>query len=203
MIKKFFIYLKSDGFWNALAFTLKSITSVIYNTSVTNIYKRSTAKEEYNNEVLIKEVQTADVEKMDFPRLKLLAWRKWLQNKSRLFVAYIGNEPAGYAWIHYHSYHFAGNYNFKIEKDEYWIGPSFVKKEFRGKGLQKALTQYRLSQIKNGIVYTSVSNGNIASNKCMKRNDFELIGTVTIKTLFGKEIKKIITPEITSKIIQQ
>ena len=203
MIKKFFIYLKSDGLWNALAFTLKSITSLVYNKSVTNIYKRITGEEEYNNEAVIKEVGANEVERMDFPRLKLLAWRKWFENKSRLFVAYIGNVPAGYAWIHYHSYHFAGKYNFKIEENEVWIGPSFVKKEFRGKGLQKALTQYRLSKINNCTVYTSVSSNNIASNRCMKRNDFEFMGTVTITTLFGKEIKTVITSQIKNKIIRQ
>ena len=203
MIKKFFIYLKSDGLWNALAFTLKSITSLVYNKSVTNIYKRITGEEEYNNEAVIKEVGANEVERMDFPRLKLLDWRKWLENKSRLYVAYIGNKPVGYAWIHYHSYHFAGKYNFGIEENEVWIGPSFVKKEFRGKGLQKALTQYRLSKIKNCTVYTSVSSNNIASNKCMKRNNFEFMGTVTITTLFGKEIKTAITPQIKDKIQRQ
>ena len=203
MIKKFFIYLKSDGLWNALAFTLKSITSLVYNKSVTNIYKRITGEEEYKNKTVIKEVGVNEVERMDFPRLKLLSWRKWLENKSRLYVAYIENEPVGYAWIHYHSYHFAGKYNFGIEENEVWIGPSFVKKEFRGRGLQKALTQYRLSKIKNCTVYTSVSSNNIASNRCMKRNDFEFMGTVTITTLFGKEIKTAITPQIKDKIQRQ
>ena len=152
---------------------------------------------------MIKEVGANEVERMDFPRLKLLDWRKWLENKSRLYVAYVGNEPVGYAWIHYHSYHFAGKYNFGIEENEVWIGPSFVKKEFRGKGLQKALTQYRLSKIKNCTVYTSVNSNNIASNKCMKRNNFEFMGTVTITTLFGKEIKTAITPQIKDKIQRQ
>jgi len=203
MIKKFFIYLKSDGLSSAFAFTLKSITSLVYNKSVTNIYKRVVGQEKYTNAALIKEVSADEVKKMAFTRLKLLDWRKWFENKSRLFVVYIGDEPAGYAWIHYNSYHFASKYNFKIEENEVWFGPSFVKKEFRGKGLQKALTQYRLSQIKNCTVYTSVSSNNIASNKCMLRNHFEFMGTVTIKTLFRKEIKSVITPQIEYKIIRQ
>ena len=203
MIKKFFIYLKSDGFWNAIKFTTKSITSIIYNHSVTNIYKRETGDEEYNKEIIIKELQIPEVEKINFPRLKLLSWRKWLGNKSRLFVAYIGDEPAGYSWIHPNDYHFAGKYNFKITENEFWIGPSFVKKEFRGKGLQKAMIQYSLSQIKNKTVYTSVSHNNIASNKCIQRNNFEFMGTVTITTLFGKEIKTVITPQIKDKIQRQ
>lgn len=203
MIKKFFIYLKTDGLLNTLVFTLKSITSLIYNKSVTNIYKRKTCEEDYKNETVIKEVGANEIESMDFSRLKLLDWKKWLENKSHIYVAYIGNEPVGYAWIHYHSYHFADKYNFGIEENEVWIGPSFVKKEFRGRGVQKALTQYRLSKINNSTVYTSVSSNNIASNKCMKRNDFEFMGTVNITTLFGKEIKTAITPEIKDKIQRQ
>lgn len=203
MIKKFFIYLKSDGFFNAMKFTLKSITSLVYNHSLTNIYKTEIGSSEYNSNLDIREVFIKDAESMNFPRFELLPFKKWLKNKSHLYVAYIDGQPVGYSWIHYNSYHFAGNYSFSIEKNECWFGPSFVKKEFRGQGIQKALTSYRLSQVKDTTIYTSVSNNNIASNKCMLRNKFELIGTVRITTFFGKETRTDITPSLNNKIIKQ
>ena len=203
MIKKIFIYLKSDGFVNALKFTLKSVTSMVYNHSLTNIYKTTVGSSEYNGNVDIKEVSLKDAEAMVFPRFELLPFKKWLNNKSHLYVAYIDGQPVGYSWIHYNSYHFAGDYNFSIDGNECWFGPSFVKKEFRGQGIQKALTAYRLSQVKDTTIYTSVSSNNIASNKCMLRSKFELIGTVHITTLFGKEIKTKITPSLSNKIIKQ
>ena len=48
MIKKFFIYLKSDGFVNALKFTLRSITSLVYNKSITNIYHKKIEEDKSN-----------------------------------------------------------------------------------------------------------------------------------------------------------
>lgn len=203
MIKKFFIYLKSDGFANAMKFTLKSITSLIYNKSITNIYRAKVDLNEYHSNIDIKELSLKDAESMNFPRFELLPFKKWLNNKSHLYVAYIDGQPVGYSWIHYNSYHFAGDYNFSIDKNECWFGPSFVKKEFRGQGIQKALTSYRLSQVKDTTIYTSVSNNNIASNKCMIRNKFELIGTVRTTTFLGKEIKTEITPSLNNKIIKQ
>lgn len=202
MIKKFFIYIKSDGIANAVNFTFKSLTSLIYNKSITNIYKTEVDSCKYTNKIEIKEVFIEEAENMHFPRFELLPYKKWLNDKSHLYVAYIDGQAVGYAWLHYNSYHFTRKYNFLINKNECWFGPSFVKKDFRGQGIQKALTAYRLSQIQAMTIYTSVSNNNIASNKCMIRNNFELIGTVCIITLFGKEIRAKITPSLNNKIFK-
>ena len=202
MIKKFFIYLKSDGFTEAIRFTCKSITSFFYNKSQTNIYHKKETGTSIRNEYDIRQLSLTDVENLDFPRLKILPYRKWLNNNSKLYVIYVNNQPAGFSWIHFGDYKFTHGYKFLINKG-CWAGPQFVHKDFRGRGLQRIIVAHNISKENGKDIYTSVNKNNIASNKCMIRNNFELVGTVTITTLFGKEIKMVITPQIKDKIQRQ
>ena len=204
MIKKFFIYLKSDGFANAMKFTLKSITSLIYNKSITNIYHKKIDEDESNeSDYDIRNLTLSDIEKLDFPRLKILPYRKWIDSGSKLYIIYINGNPAGFSWIHFCNYKFTAGLKFVINNDCCWAGPQFIHKDYRGKGLQRIIVEYCINKESGKNVYTSVSNNNIASNKCMIRNKFELIGTTHITTLFGKEIKKVITPSLNNKIVKQ
>lgn len=204
MIKKFFIYLKSDGFVNALKFTLRSITSLVYNKSITNVYHKKVEEDKGNESDYDIRIQTlSEINKMDFPRLKILPYNNWINCGSKLYVIYIDDKPAGFSWIHFCNYQFADGLKFAIGNKSCWAGPQFIHKDYRGKGLQRIIVEYSINNEKGKDIYTSVSNNNIASNKCMMRNNFELIGTVNITTLFGKDIKTEISPSLSSKIIKQ
>ena len=116
---------------------------------------------------------------------------------------YVDGMPAGFSWIHFGDYKFTHGYKFLNNRQGCWAGPQFIHKDFRGKGLQRIIVAHNISKECGKDIYTSVNKNNIASNKCMVRNKFELIGTVTIITLFGKEIKRTITGNITDKIVKQ
>lgn len=204
MIKKFFIYLKSDGFVNALKFTLRSITSLVYNKSITNIYHKKIEEDKSNeSDYDIRILTLSDIENLDFPRLKILPYRKWIDSGSKLYVIYINDKPAGFSWIHFCNYKFTDGLKFVINNDCCWAGPQFIHKDYRGKGLQRIIVEYCINKESGKNIYTSVSKNNIASNKCMMRNNFELIGTVSIISVFGKEIKKTIIGNIIDKIVTQ
>lgn len=196
--------MKSDGFANALKFTLKSVTSLFYNKSITNIYHKKIEEDKsYESDYDIRILTLSDIENLDFPRLKILPYRKWIDSGSKLYVIYINDSPAGFSWIHFCDYKFTDGLKFDIDNESCWAGPQFIHKDYRGKGLQRIIVEYCINRESGKNVYTSVSNKNIASNKCMERNNFELIGNVHITTLLGKEIKTKITPNLNNKIIKQ
>lgn len=194
MIKKFLIYVNSDGLYDAIKYTFKSITSQFYNNSITNIYYRkcnSNVSHETTHSIKLYTLEDIrDVEKIDFPRLKLLPYKKWLESNSKLYILYIEDTPAAFSWIHYNNYEFTHGYKFLINKNECWAGPQFVHKNYRGNGLQRIIVSHCIAKETSKVVFTSVNVNNIASNKCMIRNDFELIGTITTTSQFGKEIKR-------------
>lgn len=74
MIKRFFCYLKSDGFTNTMKFTLKTLTSCIYNRSITNVYHKKEVCQNNDTDYDIRFLTLSDVENIDFPRLKILPY---------------------------------------------------------------------------------------------------------------------------------
>ena len=204
MVKKFFIYLKSDGLKASINFAIKSITSFFYDKSETNLYYRKNAKvAEIYKDCNIRQMDISDVEKIDFPRLKLLPYKQWIDNGAKLYVVFVNGIPAAFSWVHFRDYKFTHGYKFKIGKNECWAGPQFVHEHYRGKGLQRIMVAHNIDLEKGNDVYTSVNVNNIASNKCMSRNNFELIGTITIITVFGRKIKTEMTAGLENKIQRQ
>lgn len=205
MIKKFLIFKRSDGLVNTLKFSFKGLCSLLYTHSVTNFYTKENCDIKFNENKIfsIKRVSSGELEKINFPRLKLLSWRKWLDKGANLYITYDDNKPIGYTWSHFNNYEIHGTGVFCMSDKECWIGPTFVDKDYRGKGANKAQILYQLI-CENDIqsFYTSVNNKNIASIKSFKRNGFRFMGKLIIIKILGITIYKNLTEELNSRIVK-
>ena len=187
MIKKFLIYCKSDGVIQALTFTFKTLVSKVFSNSTTVFleYNNSgTVRHSISDRINIKRLTLSDVNRLDFARLKELDYRKWLQNRSRLYVGYIGNTPISYTWTHFNTYTIHGLCEFKLGQNECWIGPTYVTKANRNKGI----ASYMISYIQNHVFpseviqtyYTSINKTNASSISSVVKSGFELLGSIMV-----------------------
>lgn len=177
MIKKFLIYCKSDGITNAMRFVGKSFLSPILKNSETVFYKWD---EEHDttplSSIQIQEISIQNMERLDFPRLKLTAYRKWMDAGSRVFIVLIDNKPVAFTWSHYGDYLIHGTGTFCLSSNECWIGPTFVDRHYRGRGLNKAQIQYQMAHSDAQVYYTSVNVNNMPSRRSFEHWGFKEIG---------------------------
>lgn len=141
-----------------------------------------------------------ELERLDFPRLKMLAWRKWLSVGSRCYVGFHNGIPVSYTWTHFGEYSIHGIGRFRLAEEECWLGPTFVHKDYRGKGYNKKQIAFQMSA-EDKVCYTSVNSRNLPSIHSFVRLGYECVGSVAVKNLFGhKRISYSETMKILNKI---
>lgn len=189
-MNKFLVFCKSDGIKNAIVFSIKSITNILFHHSCTKcIYlERKTFQEvsnpdweKYNYKVFNK---VEEISNLPFDRLKLLPYKKWIENGSFVIVAFDGTTPAAFGWTHFksHSIHYVGT--FDMGNNIAWLGPSFVHKDYRGKGLQKLIIQLGIKTAPNNIdcFITSVNSENTPSLSSLFKLGFKEGLIISTKT---------------------
>lgn len=206
MIKKFLIYLKTDGVFNTFKYFLKTILYIFYRKSITDIYlfnnnncsNLNTSKNDFE----IKKFESWDeVRYIDFPRLQLLPCRDWLENGSIIYIGYYNKRPVSYSWTHFNKYQLHALGTFILANDECWVGPTFVDKKCRGKGFNKATIYYQIKDLNYHKFYGSSNRNNIASSKSIQRLGFTNIGTIILrKVAFMKKRYDIIGNTLKDKI---
>ena len=90
------------------------------------------------------------------------------------FVGYAAEEHEIQRIIH-------GLGEFSLKKNEGWIGPVFVCREWRGRGLNKQLLlqqMYRLNNIGVTTIYTAINSDNYSSLNSFRNVGFNIIGAV-------------------------
>lgn len=205
MIKKFFIYLKSDGVLDTLKYFIKTIFYVFYRKSITDFYLLDGNCNDLNtskNDFEIKKFESWDkVRHIDFSRLQLLHCKNWLENGSILYIGYYNKRPVSYSWTHFNKYQLHTLGTFILGDDECWVGPTFVHKKYRGKGFNKATIYYQIKDLNYYKFYTSVSHNNIASSKSFLRLGFINIGAIILREgAFMKKHYNIIGNALKDKI---
>lgn len=204
MIRKFFVYCKSDGVGAAFDYAIATVLSFLYRRSTTNFYRCdvgiTTTPPLAADQFAVRECNMAELEQLNFPRLKMLAWRKWLSEGSRCYVGFHNGIPVSYTWTHFGEYSIHGIGRFRLAEDECWIGPTFVRKDCRGKGYNKKQIECQMA-VENKVCYTSVNARNMPSIRSFARLGYECVGSVVVKNLFGhKHISYSETMKILNKI---
>lgn len=188
MIRKFFVYCKSDGIMSALHYAIATILSCVYRSSTTNFYRydgvtSSLVKYANTDRFVVKECLAEELETIDFPRLKLLNWRRWLHDGSRCYVGFYDGIPATYTWTHFKEYEIHGLGKFHLTDGECWIGPVFVHKDYRGRGLNKIQIANQMLDV-GGVCYTSVNAGNQPSIRSFIGLGYKNVGNVVVRKSF-------------------
>lgn len=106
-------------------------------------------------------------------------------NSRKLLLGYIGDVLVGYvAAEHGVEKKIHGLGRFSLTAEEAWIGPTWVRREFRGQGISSVLIREMMDilQKENNIMhfYTAINAENISSQKAFVKNSFKELGTVTI-----------------------
>lgn len=122
------------------------------------------------------------------------------KDNKKILMAYIDDEPVGYvAAEHGIDKKIHGLGRFILSDSESWIGPTYVMREYRGKGISSLLISEIMRILKeDGITsyFTAINSDNIASQKAFINNGFKKIGSVIAQkkgknTLIdGDKIKK-------------
>lgn len=204
MIKKFLIYCKSDGIKDALVYAWKTILSLFFIKSRTCFFKLKdfSVCDFLCDDCEIKKIEKHEVDVIDFPRLMLLPVNKWLNSGSFLYVTYDGDKPIAFTWTHKGNYEIHGLGSFDLGDNERWIGPTFVCKEYRGRGLNKKQIAYQITEALDKTYYTSVNSGNIASLASFKRLGFVEFGETLNKKLFFRKSFVVNGDELKNRIIK-
>jgi GNAT superfamily N-acetyltransferase len=198
MIRKFFVYYKADGVGNALRFVLKTLLSHIYKRSETVFYSKNTSGNDFSSDYKMQmlELSIQDMEIIDFPRLKLVDYNSWMQKGSRVFVCYVDETPVAFTWTHYGIYEIHGTGHFSMSANECWIGPTFVDRHYRGRGINKQQILYQMEYSVAEVFYTSVNVGNIPSRQSFEHWGFVEIGRTIEKGWLGRTRTTIVGNEM-------
>lgn len=190
-MKKILIFISSDGWKNTFSFILNGINSFFYNCSHTlclylnlkdfNSTKRPDLKKGYYCKVIR---SSEEIKRLNFERLSILPYHKWIEAGSFVCVVFKDNRAAGYGWVHFNRHIIKYVGEFDLGDDIAWLGPSFVNKDFRGNGLQKFLICFRMSNLPENIktVITSVNEYNLPSLRSLEKLGFNLGVRVNTKT---------------------
>lgn len=103
----------------------------------------------------------------------------------KILVAKIDNKIVGFCFLHYDAiHHIHGLCNWTLERNEAWLGPTLVKKEYRGQGVNSSLLAYAKKicfDIGIDKIYTCINSNNSSSQNSFKKNGFAIIGEVKKK----------------------
>lgn len=181
IFRKIRVFIESDGWINTWHYIANAILSVLGRSSKTiclyGIRDKIVFKQrEHWKMVSIKTITNVDeVEAIDFPRLKLQPYKKWLEQGSLCHILYIGERPVAFSWVHFRRHRIDKVGTFILGDKLAWLGPYFVHRQFRGMGLQQLLLQLDINEVSSDIraFITSVNFRNIASLKSFKNLGFQ------------------------------
>lgn len=135
----------------------------------------------------IKILTQADIDKFDKMKYFHFIRSKEVVEDPYFMVITINHQErmVGYVILHFGEIHpIYGLGSWKLDEDEAWLGPAFVIKEFRGKGINSLLlNQAAIFSIERGSkkIFTCINQSNASSRRSFEKNDYRPIGTITRK----------------------
>jgi hypothetical protein len=153
-----FFYLNREGFHQ----TLKD-TGIVYKT-IDNINELQTIK---------------------FDRINTLSCKEWFDKGSQVIIGFSDLTPISYLWVHFHYHIIHGVCKIRLPDNQCWIGPGFVDKTVRRKGILKSQIIFLINNISNQVKYviTSARAKNVPSIRSLNRLEFK--SGLTLIKYFG------------------
>lgn len=180
-LNKFLVYKRSDGLLNAVIYVLKTILNVVYINSTTVFLRCDKPSVELKDGTDIRVYDDARlIRQLAFERLQLLDCDEKIENGHKLYVGFVDGRPVSYSWTAVGRYKVLYVGHIDLDNQEYWIGPTFVLNDYRGRGLNKAGINRQIHDV-DGVCFTSVNSGNKPSLHSFLSLGFKEIGRVTYK----------------------
>lgn len=188
-------YLKYEG----ISATVKKIIHSVKKSDSTTVFFEASDSAFTGQKEALKVVELKEDILDEFENIKFfehIVSSDYLNSNSRkLLLGYMGDILVGYVAAEYgveKEIHGLGK--FSLTKEEAWIGPTYVRRKFRGQGISSALIREMMDilQKENNIMhfYTAINAENISSQKAFLKNSFVQFGTVTI--LYKQKQKSIV-----------
>lgn len=177
---KIFTFVRSDGLYNTLKFIWNALRIKICHTSHTYCLFAD------RNDIIfgkrggdVKHKVISDIETLEainFPRLKLSPWRKWLRDGSRVLILFENDVPIAFGWMHFKCHYVRSVGNLDLGDDKAWLGPYFVHRKYRGRGLQRVAISLGVDNAPKSInaFVTSVNSLNMASLRSFEKSGFQI-----------------------------
>lgn len=140
-----------------------------------------------NDQYLVKILDESDISKFDEMKYFHFIRSKEVVEDPDFMVVIVSHQEkmVGYVILHFGEVHpIYGLGSWKLDEDEAWLGPAFVIKEFRGKGINSILlNQAAIYSIERGSkkIFTCINQSNVPSIRSFEKNGYHPIGTITRK----------------------
>jgi GNAT superfamily N-acetyltransferase len=195
LLKKFLIFSQSGGIEEAIGYSLNSFKNFFYTNSQTFLMYSN--NDNVQNEVTMSSLDFIyltnlnDAKKYKFDRLFVYPIEKWFNEGAVCQIGLLVNEPISFLWIHKKDRQISRAMIVLLEENNYWIGPVFVHKKARGKGVNKEQLNYLLNntKYKNSLFVTCTNSENMASLNSFAKFSFELGAIIRYKKIIFKNSK--------------
>lgn len=199
MLRKLYTFCKYDGLSNTWRYILNTLSGFFVSNSKTILLysPKTTFLPEYDSKNIRFCTDMTEIERIASPRLRLTPYKKWLKAGSQLAICEENNRIVAYGWVHFHRYFVHGVGEIVLSDSQAWLGPFFVDKDYRGKGIQKKMIQYCMKNTPPRYYITSANAKNTPSLKSFEKLGFVQIGySLRLGNLFsGKRSEMILTDE--------
>ncbi len=134
------------------------------------------------------------LERYAYPRLAYVPYRKWLSQGSVCFLGLVQGAVVSYCWVHRGSYSLGRIGRFGLGEKERWMGPVFVDKRYRRRGINTAQVHHALRESSHAgeiVFFTATNAANYRSLQSFARCGFVLIGLCRVRMLGPRRISHI------------
>ncbi|MEJ2499302.1 MAG: GNAT family N-acetyltransferase [Sulfurovaceae bacterium] len=195
LFKRFLIFAQSGGMQEAISYSLNSFKNIFYTNSQTyfmylhNDTQEDEAKPDNLDFVFLYSFD--EIRKYKFDRLFAYPVEKWFNEGAVCQIGLLENEPISFLWIHKKDRKINRAMTVVLAENNYWIGPIFVHKKIRGKGINKAQLNFLLSNknYKKSLFATCTNSENMASLGSFAKLGFELSVITRYKKIIFKNSK--------------
>lgn len=148
----------------------------------------------------------ASLNKYSSQRLAYVPLEKWFDSGSICYVHTVNGSIVSYIWTHNRGYPVNREVGFfQLKQDEIWIGPIFVDKQYRARGLAPQLVNYALQDQSNAgaiAFYTSLNSRNVPSQLLFARRGFSIFGSTHVRRIGKYQFKHLLLDLNTGTILR-
>jgi GNAT superfamily N-acetyltransferase len=137
----------------------------------------------------------SSLEEHGYPQLAHRPYRRWFSAASVCFLGLVQGKVVSYCWAHQGFYALGRVGRFGLREGEWWIGPVYVDKRYRGRGINTAQIRHairELSGTEGKVFFTATNASNHASLKSFAKCGFVVIGRCRLRTLLKWSVRRTI-----------
>lgn len=193
MISKVISFCRTDGLENTANYIWRTITTALGLRASETFFLRfdiSEQRQDLNPDdreeiEVIRDSTILDI--YGFERLDYIPHKEWIRNGSTCYVKKSQNRVISYCWAHSTGYSVDNEIgSFELSDSEAWIGPIFVEKRHRGRGISAPLIDFAVrDQVNAGkdTFFTATNSENFGSQKTFAKLGFVIVGLSHIRRI--------------------